>query len=133
MTSPEIEEFAKTLVETVRDAAIRASDLLLDPNAKGPTAKRWRQAMKNGTPAAFAKVVIPEVVDGTIFYLLHAIDEGTLKLAFADSKGKTVDLENEGLGELAGWYAGGDWPSQYSRERFHERHLPDLPSGPADK
>ena len=116
MPSPEIEEFAKLLVEKVRDAAIRSSDAVLPPNTDHAVAKRWREAGRNGDLKSIASVVIPDVVDDTIFYLLHAIDEGLLKLSFAASNGKQVDLYKDG--ELAGWYAGDDWPMKYSKERF---------------
>ncbi len=36
MPTPEIEEFAKRLVQYVRDAAIRSSDMDLSPNARSP-------------------------------------------------------------------------------------------------
>lgn len=44
MSSREIEEFARLLVEEVRDAAVRSCDNLLDPHAASPAAKRWREA-----------------------------------------------------------------------------------------
>jgi hypothetical protein len=45
--------------------------------------------------------VIPDVVDDAVFSLLHAIDEGFLRIKFVSSSGKEVDLTEEGLGELA--------------------------------
>jgi hypothetical protein len=64
-------------------------------------------------------VVIPDVVDDTLFYLLQAIDTGLLKLSFTASNGKVVDLPTDGLGELAGWYMGsGGWRRMFSKERF---------------
>ena len=115
MPDQEVEEFAKLLVQEVRDSAIRSCEVLLRPNAAGPTAKRWKEAAA-GNSESFAKTIIPDVVDDTIFELLRAIDEGHLKLSFTDSSGNQVDLCANG--ELAGWYAGGDWPMQYSKERF---------------
>ena len=120
MPSPEIEEFAKILVEKVRDAAIQSSDRELQPQAGSPVAKRWREAARNATREEFAKLLIPDVVDSTMFYLLHAIDEGLLKLSYSASSGKTVDLSAEGMGELAGWWGGGreGWLTMYAKERF---------------
>jgi hypothetical protein len=118
MPSPEIEEFGKILVQNIRDAAIRSSDLTFQSN--GPTGKRWRHAARDSTPEAFAKMAIPDIVDDTLFYLLQAIDEGHLKLSFSASNGKTVDLSSEGLGELSGWYAGRGWRDVYSKERFSD-------------
>jgi hypothetical protein len=116
VTTPEIEEFAKILIEWVRDAAIRSNDRAL--HGEHVIAKRWRDAAASGSPEAFAKVLIPDVVDDTLFYLLHAIDDGLLKLSFTASNGKIVDLSTEGLSELAGWYAGKEWVAKYTKERF---------------
>jgi hypothetical protein len=116
---PEIEQFAKSLVEYVRDASIQSNDRALLPTARYSVAKRWAKAASEEAPVDFARVVIPDVVDDTIFYLLHAIDEGLLRLAFTASNGKVVDLTTQGLGELAGWFAGsGGWRAMYSKERF---------------
>ena len=71
---PEIEQFAKILVENVRDSAIHSSDIALRPNAVSPVAKRWAKAALNESSMDFAATVIPDVVDETVFYLLNAID-----------------------------------------------------------
>jgi hypothetical protein len=116
---PEIEEFAKMLVQCVRDASVQSSDVSLRPTANGPVANRWRLASNETNPMEFARVVISDVVDNTVFYLLHAIDEGGLRLSYTASNGKTVDLTEQGKSELAGWYAGSDgWRDRYSKERF---------------
>jgi hypothetical protein len=115
----ELEEFAKTLVEQVRDATIKSCDRVLQPNATYPVAKRWKEAGLGGNLESIASVVIPDTVDETIFHLLRAIDQGLLKLSFNASNGKEVDLPADGLGELGGWYAGiPGWRSMYSKERF---------------
>ena len=101
MPDQEVEEFAKLLVQEVRDSAIRSCEVLLRPNAAGPTAKRWKETA-NGNPESFPKMIIADVVDDTIFELLRAIDEGLLKLSFTASNGKTVDLTAGGFGESAG-------------------------------
>jgi hypothetical protein len=117
--TPEIEEFAKMLVEWVRDASIQSSDMVLRPTGNAPVAKRWAKAASEEAPIDFARVVIPDIVDDTIFYLLQAIDEGLLRLAFTASNGKVVDLTTQGHSELSGWYAGsGGWRAMYSKERF---------------
>lgn len=113
----EINEFGKLLVQKVRDVAIQSSDRRL--KAEHIVAKRWREAAVNCSPEAFAKVLIPDIVDDTIFYLLHAIDDGLLNLSFTASNGNTIDLCKDGRGELAGWYMGsGEWRAQYANERF---------------
>jgi hypothetical protein len=117
--TPEIEEFAKTLVQLVRDAAIQSNDRALLPTARYALAKRWKKAASEEVPEDFARVLIPDIVDDTTFYLLQAIDEGSLKLAYTASNGTVVDLSTEGLGELAGWFPGSDgWVGTYSKERF---------------
>jgi hypothetical protein len=117
--TPEIEEFGKMLVEWVRDASIQSTDMILRPTVEAPVAKRWRLAARDGTTTTFARVLIPDIVDDTIFYLLQAIDEGILPLTFTASSGKTVDLTAEGRSELAGWYIGSPgWREMYSKERF---------------
>jgi hypothetical protein len=117
--SPEIEEFAKLLMERVRDASIQSNDRVLLPTAQHALAKRWARAARDQSPVDFARVLIPDVVDDTIFYLLQAIDDGSLRLAYTASNGTTVDLTQQGLSELAGWFAGSDgWREMYSKERF---------------
>jgi hypothetical protein len=117
MLTQEIEEFAKLLIGKVRDAAIESSDRIF--NEQHVVAKRWKEAAAAGSPEAFGKVLIPDIVDSAMFYLLHAIDDGLLRLSFTASNGKTVDLSTEGLSELAGWYMGsGGWRAKYAKERF---------------
>lgn len=119
MPNLEIEEFAKILVQQVRDAAIKSCDGALRPNAAYPVAKRWKETAVDGTLKPIASVVVPDAVDETIFHLLRAIDQGLLKLSFTAANGKKVDLPADGLGELAGWYMGsGGWRALYSQERF---------------
>lgn len=117
MPKPEIEEFAKVLIENVRDAAIQSNDRTF--GEQHVVAKRWNEAAANGSPEAFAKVLIPDIVDSVMFCLLRAIDDGVLRLSFTAANGKTLDLSTEGLSELAGWYMGsGAWRAQYAKERF---------------
>jgi hypothetical protein len=113
----EIEEFARTLIQQVRDIAIQTNDRTL--SEAHVVAERWKEAAASGSPEAFAKVLIPDIVDSAMFHLLHAIDDGLLKLSFTASNGNTVDLSMEGLSELAGWYMGSDgWRAKYAKERF---------------
>lgn len=120
MTSSEIEEFAKILVQKVRDAAIQSCDGNLRPDVGNPIAKRWREAAGSSIEA-IAKTLIPDIVDSTISHLLGAIDQELLRLSFIASNGKTVDLTTvtKESGELSGWYKGeGGWSEKYSKERF---------------
>ena len=116
--SAELEEFAKMLVENVRDAAIQSNDRTL--SAQHVIAKRWKEAAANSSPEAFAKVLIPDIVDSTISHLLSAIDQGLVRLSFTASSGKSLDLTTVAAesGELSGWYkGGGGWIERYSKER----------------
>ena len=116
MPTPEIEEFARTLVQQVRDAAIRNCDALLRPQAGSPVARRWK-GLAAGT--SDLRTVIPDAVDEAVFGILQAIDQGLLRLKYMSSSGREVDLTEEGQGELSGWYMGsGGWRAMYSAERF---------------
>ena len=115
MPTPEIEEFAKELVRHVRDMAITSCDRLLNPNARTPIALRWQQA---GDDHAI-RTVIPDAIDEAVGALLRAVDNGELRLKFVAKSGKEIDLTEDGLGELVGWYIGtGGWRAMYSGERF---------------
>ena len=115
MPTPEIEEFAKLLVQHVRDEAIASCDRLLSPIAKAPIARRWQQA---GDDDAIT-VVIPDAIDEAVGALLRAIDNGELRLKFVAKSGKEIDLTEDGLGELVGWYIGsGGWRAMFSDQRF---------------
>ena len=122
---PELEEFARMLVQHVRDCAIKSLDMALRHDVEEPVAKRWRAA-----GVEKADVVIPDVVDESVFCLLNAIDQGLLHLVFVSSDGTKVDLTEEGLGELGGWYMGsGGWRAMHSQERFSD-DAKDLDPGP---
>jgi hypothetical protein len=119
MPKAEIEEFAKTLIREVRDRAIADCDMLLRPEGNSPPARRWRERLNTGSSRDLAVTMIPDCVDDTLFYLLHAIDSGALRISFVASNGNVVDLADQGLGELAGWFMGSDgWRRQYSQQRF---------------
>lgn len=119
MPSPEIKEFAKILVQQVRDAAIQSGDRRTRVDAMHIVAKRWKDAARNENLEPIADVLIPDIVDDTVFHLLRAIDQGLLRFSFTASNGKVVNLPEDGLGELSGWYMGsGGWRAMYSNERF---------------
>jgi hypothetical protein len=113
-----IDEFGRFLVQSVRDAAIQSCDRRLQPNADSLISRRWRDASTN-SPADFVRVLIPDIVDDALFYLLQAIDQGVLRISFRAVDGTEVDLVEDGLGELSGSYAGNPgWRNMYSGERF---------------
>ena len=71
--------------------------------------------------AAPLSAMIPDCVDETVFALLQAIDQGLLRITFTGANGEKIDLTEEGLGELSGWYMGsGGWRKMYSKERFND-------------
>jgi len=92
MPSREIEEFAKILVKEVRDATIEECDSNFRPDVRDVIAQRWRKALGSGDADRIADVLIPDIVDATISYLLRALDQEMLPLTFKASNGKTVDL-----------------------------------------
>jgi hypothetical protein len=116
MPTPVIEEFARTLVQQVRDAAIRSCDALTQPQAGSPVARRWKSL---DATSSDLRVVIPDAVDEAVFAVLQAIDQGLLRLKYVSTGGREVDLTEEGQGELSGWYMGsGGWRAMFSAERF---------------
>jgi hypothetical protein len=128
MAVPEVEEFAKLLMRHVRDEAIASCDLSRNPNSNSVEAKRWRQKMESGRTDELLAEIIPDCVDSTLFYLLHAIDEGLLQVSFRSRTGRMVDLVEAGESEMAGWCACGgtdDWRARFSKERFND-NLRDL-------
>lgn len=118
MPTKEIEEFARKLVTAVRDEAIKSCDANARPAAQNVVAKRWLDARAAGEAAT---VIVPDTVDEALFFLFTAIDQGVLRLTYTTDEGMTVDLSEEGMGELAGWYIGPDgWRHRYSSERRFE-------------
>jgi hypothetical protein len=116
-----IEEFATILTKQVRDESIRSCDRRLRLDAKGHGAERWKQLIQEANPESLVRALIPDIVDATVFQLLRAIDDEVLKLSFTASNAEKCDLNEEGLGELGGWYAGiPGWRSTYSNERFED-------------
>jgi len=126
MPSREIEEFAKILVKEVRDATIEECDSNFRPDVRDVIAQRWRKALGSGDADRIADVLIPDIVDATISYLLRALDQEMLPLTFKASNGKTVDLPKDGEGELVGWCFGGEgWREKYSRQRVFDDTTPE--------
>jgi hypothetical protein len=128
MPAKEIEEFAQSLIQHVRDRAIESADILLEPLAKSVSAKRWH-AKGASESRDLALEMIPDCVDKTVFFLLDAIDCGLIRLSYTAANGKVVDLHEEGMGELGGWYAGIDpWITNYSKQRYVDDYE-DMRSG----
>lgn len=118
----EIEEFAKKLVEYVRDESIIACENELKRDALSPRSKRWWKKINEGKVELFAREIIPDVVDETIFCLLNSLDHGLIELDYISSSENRIDLMNEGQGEMAGWFLGGrdGWRKKYSQQRIND-------------
>ena len=110
-----IDQFAQLLIHNVRDRSVRTCNQNLSPTSNSPVAKRWQGVEID----KIKDVIVPDCVDETIFSLLHAIDEGSIKLSFLSEDGEMVDLNKEGLGELAGFFMGG-WRKQFSSEKLND-------------
>jgi hypothetical protein len=121
MPDSSISSFAEALVRLVRDRAIRNCDALLTPGARSPISKHWQAVLVGKNSKTIGDVIIPDCVDEVIFCLLNAIDDGGLKLTYLDKDGKSVDLLEDGLGELAGWYVGPEsWRHEFSSQRIND-------------
>ena len=81
MPAPEIEEFARKLIKSVRDSAIKSCDMNLRQDVRAAPAKRWRELGATDVAQA-AEVLVPDSVDEAVFYVLNAIDQGILNLTY---------------------------------------------------
>jgi len=118
--SRNVEIFAEQLVRFVRDQAIHDCTMRLRPNAKSPEAKHWVSIIGQDSLDAVRDVIIPDCVDEALFFLLNAIDKEDLKLLFVAPDGQIVDLNDEGLWEMAGSYIEEDeegWRLRFSKEK----------------
>ena len=111
----QIDEFGKKLIEQVRDPAIASREVLENPYSKDPVRMSLNQFDKKCVEQVL-DILVPELIDGTLFRLLRSIDGGDIKLLYVADDGQTCDLEADGLAELAGWLNGEDgWIERYSR------------------
>jgi hypothetical protein len=116
-----IDEFGKQLVLVVRDRALEDVKQLLDGEMEDAQASKWRE-FASGDGATALRELIPDVVDQVIFRLLHAIDNEELQLSYTSEVGELANLCEAGLGELAGWYDGGEgsWISLHSHQPHND-------------
>jgi hypothetical protein len=120
MSQDAAEEFAKALIEQVRDKAIHDADRML--TNKGPWRDRWRKVVATMSPEEVLHELIPDIVDCSVRKLLAAIEEGEppLHLLYQPQGGQAVDLAIVGKGEMLGNYADEEaWIARYSHERFY--------------
>ena len=110
-------EFAKILVQQVRDKAISGSDgQLYAKNPRARIANHWRQVRETGNIDKYAEAIIADCIDNAIGCFLLAFDEGVFNLSFRASNGENVSLD-ELAGEICGYYMG-EWREEYSSERI---------------
>ena len=123
MDKKEIREFAKKLIQKVRDNAVRSCDSQLSMTSNSPIAKRWREIVDSNDITKLQKTMIVDCIDDALFHLLDAIDNNQLKMIYLTDNNKRIDLAEEGLGEMSGSYASNDWTEQFSSERYSDNFL----------
>lgn len=120
-----VQDFAKILVQHVRDKAIQSCNMRLRSDANDIITKRWRNAAHDGDLESIANVLIPDIVDDALFHLLRAIDQEVLQLTFKADNGDDINLDEDG--ELAGKYIGPNgWRYMYSTEKIIIDDLSEL-------
>ncbi len=120
MTADSTERFGRLLVELVRDKAIRNCRARIQSGTKSAIGKAWANAISSRNPESITDTVVIDCVDDAVFFLLNAIDDGTLPISLREADGNSANLTEEGHGELAGWYMGSDnWRERYSTEPFN--------------
>ncbi len=85
----------------MRDPAITAAELLKNRFAKGPTRLKLN-AYDPQTVEAVLDIVVPTLVDDTLFHLLRAIDYGEIRLSYRSDAKEDCGLEDVGMQELHG-------------------------------
>ncbi len=116
-----MEEFAQNLMTFVRDRAIEDCDNRLKWAATENREDRWRDAVEHKSTSELAKIIIPDIVDSAIFYLLLSIDEGALDFTFHRTAKDPIRLSDVGKGELAGLPSGaGGWIMEYSKQQYND-------------
>ena len=119
MTKP-VDEFAKKLIEQVRDDTITSCNVLKNPHSRAPMRLRLNELDQDCVDKVL-ELLIPDIIDDTLFHLLRSIDGGDIRLVYVSDDGASCDLESEGMGELAGWLQGEDgWIERYSSYRGPE-------------
>ena len=73
-----LEEFGRKLVEHVRDDTIFSKEVLKNPWSRSPMRLKLN-ALDRKCVAAVLDLVIPDIVDSTLFYLLRALDDGRIR------------------------------------------------------
>lgn len=115
-----LEEFARVLVEWVRDDAIKGCDMNLRPEAQSLVARTWRNL---GAHPADLAAIIPDIVDATLGFLFRAVDQEMLRLKYVASDGTEIELAKECDEPMVAVYD--DWRNRFSKQRYVD-HLAGL-------
>jgi hypothetical protein len=118
----EVRRFAELLMRQVRDEAIAECDAHATGRMLGQSGARWRELLDGDDVRGAVQELIPEVVDLTLFYLIHALDQGDLPLAWQRRDGSYVSLYDLGRSEMAGMLLMGPdgWRHSYSSQRIFD-------------
>lgn len=109
-----IDEFARKLIERVRDDTITSCSVLKNPHSRSPMRLRLNGLDRDCVDEVL-ELLVPDIIDDTIFHLLRSIDGGDIRLVYVSDGGARCDLEDEGMRELAGRLFGEDgWIASYS-------------------
>lgn len=118
-----LDEFAQLVMKRVRDESVWRADAIISGRLKGEKAELIREKMGSLTTDTLKSmsVLIPEIIDSTLFYLFNMLDdEDDLKLYFTSRNGITIVL-NEASDGLAGELFNKDgWINRFSTERSFE-------------
>jgi hypothetical protein len=124
MTSETVDPLSRlgrSLIQHVRDRAIQECDRLASGQSVGPDGQRWDGVLSSDQSRSAVAALIPDIVDQTMFQLLHALDNELVPLAFRHADGSIVPLNAVGMGEMGGWYMGSPgWRHEFSNERFFD-------------
>jgi hypothetical protein len=115
-----VESFAEQLMRTVRDRSIVASDHMLSKDME-TMQKQRRRPLNVDEVKKVMLALVPNIVDQVLFELLHAADNNDIALAWRDDRGGIQQLNELGMGEMAGWFMGSPgWRNMFSSERFND-------------
>lgn len=119
----ELQRFAEMLMQLVRDQAIAECDALASGRMGGAIGDRWRRLIADRRTRTAVQELIPDIVDETLFRLLHALDNSDMPFRWRREDGSYVDLYDLGKSEMAGWLVGSDpdcWRARFSKQRWSQ-------------
>ncbi len=117
----EIIEFAEKYIRFIRDETISECLSQLRNNTS-PCSKRWKKSLQTGDINDIGQELIPDIVDNALAGVLDAIDNGRIKLKYISDSNVEVDLCQEGLCEMTGYYMSSNngWRQNFSNQRIND-------------